>query len=320
MMKAALFHEYGGTEVIQVGRVPVPVAGPGEVLVQIAATSFNPSDTALRAGALREVLPLTFPHIPGWDVSGIVVAVGDGVTRWSAGDRVMGRVDSGGAAAEFATVPASLLVEAPASAVRVGSGGRASAVRDASGPEPADEALALAAAIPVAGLTAWQTVYEHTNVSAGQRVLINGAGGGVGGFAVQLAKLAGATVIATASPRSTATVAELGADEVIDYTNSPLPSGMDVVINLAPVSPETAAGLATLLRPGGTAVSIATPIPGHPTFTARNTPTQIAELGALVAKGELRLDVTEAVALEELAQVHRRSEAGQTRGKIIVLP
>ncbi|MFF0575644.1 NADP-dependent oxidoreductase [Streptosporangium saharense] len=309
MMKAALFHGYGGAEVIQVGRVPVPVAVPGEVLVQIAATSFNPSDTALRAGALREVLPLTFPYIPGWDVSGIVVAVGAGVTRWSIGDRVMGRADSGGAAAEFAVVSASLLVEAPASAVRVGSG-----------PESADGALALAAAVPVAGLTAWQTVHEHTNVRAGQRVLVNGAGGGVGGFAVQLAKLAGATVIATASPRSAATVAELGADEVIDYTDSPLPSGMDVVINLAPVSRETAAGLATLLRPGGTAVSVATPIPGHPSFTARNVPAQLAELGALVAKGELRLDVTEAVALEELARVHRRSEAGRTRGKIIVLP
>lgn len=309
MMKAALFHEYGGTEVIQVGRVPVPVAGPGDVLVQVAATSFNPSDTALRAGALREVLPLTFPYIPGWDVSGTVVAAGDGVTRWSAGDRVMGRIDSGGAAAEFAAVPASLLVEAPASAVRVGSG-----------PEPTEEALALAAAVPVSGLTAWQAVYEHTNVSAGRRVLVNGAGGGVGGFAVQLAKLAGATVIATASPRSAATVAELGADEVIDYTTSPLPSGMDVVINLAPVSQETAAVLATLLRPGGTAVSVATPIPGHPAFTARNVPAQLAELGALVAKGEVRLDVTEAVALEELARVHRRSEAGRTRGKIIVLP
>ncbi|MFF4986273.1 NADP-dependent oxidoreductase [Streptosporangium saharense] len=309
MMKAALFHGYGGTEVIQVGRVPVPVAGPGEVLVQIAATSFNPSDTALRAGALREVLPLTFPYIPGWDVSGIVVSVGAGVTRWSIGGRVMGRADSGGAAAEFAAVSASLLVEAPASAVRVGSG-----------PEPAAGALALAVAIPVAGLTAWQTVHEHTNVSAGQRVLVNGAGGGVGGFAVQLVKLAGATVIATASPRSAATVTELGADEVIDYTASPLPSGMDVVINLAPVSRETAAGLATLLRPGGTAVSVATPIPGHPSFTARNVPAQLAELGALVAKGELRLDVTEAVALEELARVHRRSEAGRTRGKIIVLP
>lgn len=309
MMKAALFHEYGGTEVIQAGRVPMPVAGPGEVLVQVAATSFNPSDTALRAGALREVLPLTFPYIPGWDISGTVVAAGDGVTRWSAGDRVMGRIDAGGAAAEFAAVPASLLVEAPASAVRVGSG-----------PEPAEEALVLAAAVPVSGLTAWQAVYEHTNVSAGRRVLVNGAGGGVGGFAVQLAKLAGATVIATASPRSATTVAELGADEVIDYTASPLPSGMDVVINLAPVSQETAAVLATLLRPGGTAVSVATPIPGHPAFTARNVPAQLAELGALVAKGEVRLDVTEAVALEELARVHRRSEAGRTRGKIIVLP
>ncbi|GAA4097940.1 NADP-dependent oxidoreductase [Nonomuraea soli] len=292
MMKAARFHEYGGADVIRVERVPVPEPGAGEVLVRIAATSFNPSDTALRAGRLREVLPLALPYVPGWDVAGTVVTAAG---RWKAGDRVMGRTDAGGAAAEFAAVPASVLV---------GVTGFAE--------------LAAAAAVPVAGLTAWQAVFEHGKVAAGQRVLINGAGGGVGGFAVQLAKLAGATVIATASPRSAATVAGLGADEVIDYTRSPLPEGMDVVINLAPVGPEQASVLATLVRPGGAGVSVAAPIRGFFSFTARNDPGQVAEMDALAAAGTLLVDVTETVPLEGLADLHRRSEAGLTRGKILV--
>ncbi|NUT43291.1 MAG: NADP-dependent oxidoreductase [Thermoactinospora sp.] len=291
-MKAARFHEYGGADVIRVERVPVPEPGTGEVLVRIAATSFNPSDTALRAGRLRQVLPLTLPYVPGWDVAGTVVT---GAGRWKAGDRVMGRSDAGGAAAEFVAVPATVLVEATGF------------------PD-----LAAAAAVPVAGLTAWQAVIEHGKVAAGQRVLINGAGGGVGGFAVQLAKLAGATVIATASPRSAAIVAELGADEVVDYTRSTLPGGMDAVINLAPIGPEESAVLATLVRPGGTGVSVAAPVQGFFSFSARNDPAQVAELDALTARGELRVDVTETVPLEGLADLHRRSEAGLTRGKVLI--
>ncbi|MFD1939884.1 zinc-binding dehydrogenase [Nonomuraea mangrovi] len=293
--RAARIHEYGSAEVIRHEEAPLPAPGPGEVLVRVAATSFNPSETGLRAGLLQAVLPYTL----GWDVSGTVVAVGAGVTRWSRGDRVIGRLDGGGAAAEYVAAPAAALAAAPRAI------------------PPAD-----AAAIPVAALTAWQAVFEHAEVSAGTRVLINGAGGGVGGFAVQLAKRAGATVIATAGPRSAGVVRSQGADRIVDYTAEPLPGGVDAVINLVGVDEGKAAELASLVRPGGVAVSIATPLPSPAAthFVTRNDPAQLAQIVALVDAGDLTVDVAESLPLSELASVHRRSEAGLTRGKIILIP
>lgn len=294
-MTAARIHGYGGADVISVEEAPIPSPGPGEVLVKVAATSFNPSETALRSGYFGDGIAL--PYTLGWDVSGTVVQAGKGVTRWAPGERVIGRLDAGGAAAEYVVAPADVLAAAPVAI-----------------------ALEDAAAIPVAALSAWQAVFEHTKVAAGQRVLINGAGGGVGGFAVQLAKRAGATVIATAGPRSAEAVRAHGADQIVDYTAEPLPGDMDVVINLAAISQEAAAELAALVRPGGVAVSISTPIPSHPHFIARNDPAQLAEIVALVDGGDLRVEVAERRPLTDLAAVHRDSEAGRTRGKIIVLP
>lgn len=296
VMRAARVHEYGGADVISVEDAPMPQPEAGEVLIRVAATSFNPSETGMRAGWLRDVLPVALPYTLGWDVSGTVARVGAGVTEWVPGDRVIARLDLGGAAAEYAVAPAGLLAAAPTTIP-----------------------LADAAAIPVAALTAWQALFEHGQVTAGQRVLINGAGGGVGTFAVQLAKYAGATVIATASARSADAVRALGADEIVDYTAEPLPGGMDLVLNLAGISPEAAAELAELVRPGGAAVSVATPIPGHPHFVARNDPAQLAQIVALVDSGDLRVEVAESGSLDDLASIHRRSEAGQTHGKITVL-
>ncbi|MFI7134516.1 alcohol dehydrogenase catalytic domain-containing protein [Nonomuraea sp. NPDC050153] len=289
-MRAARIHEYGAE--IRYDRIPTPRPGPGEVLLEVAATSFNPSEVGLRMGLLREVLPVSLPCTLGADVSGTVVALGAGVTGLEPGDRVFGLVD--GAAAEYAAVPASVLAEAPRSIP-----------------------LTHAAAVPVAGLTAWQAVHEHARVARGERVLINGAGGGVGMFAVQLAKLAGATVFATASPRSAAAVARYGADEVIDYTTTPLPGGMDVVLNLAALPDGDAAALAGL---GRRTVTIATPIEGGTHFVARNDPAQLAGLAALVDRGELAVEVAADRPLTELHEVHHAAEQGRTRGKIILIP
>ncbi|GAA2733000.1 NAD(P)H-binding protein [Actinocorallia aurantiaca] len=297
-MRAARIHSYGGPEVIRHEEVPLPSPGPGEVLIRVAATSFNPSEAGLRLGLLQDVLSVTLPCTLGVDVSGTIVSLGPGATGWAVGDRVVGRLDGGsGAAAEYATAPADVLVAAPRTIP-----------------------LADAAALPVAGLTAWQAVFEHAEVTEGLRVLVNGAGGGVGGFAVQLAKRAGATVIATAGPRSAAAVRALGADQVVDYTAEPLPGGVDVVLNLVPLAPDAAAGLVSLLRPGGAAVSVATPLPGGVHFVARNDPSQLARLVALVDAGDLTVDIAESHPLAELASIHRRSENGRTRGKIIVIP
>ncbi|MFC7589847.1 alcohol dehydrogenase catalytic domain-containing protein [Nonomuraea antimicrobica] len=198
-MRAARIHAFGDASVIRLDEVPVPRPGPGEVLVEVAATAFNPSEIGLRAGLLPEVFQATLPHTLGWDVSGTVVETGQDVTGLAPGDRVFGMTS--GAAAEYAIAPASALVSAPRSIP-----------------------LADAAAVPVAGLTAWQAVHEHARVAPGQRVLVNGAGGGVGLFAVQFAKLASAHVTATASPRSADAVRRLGADAVVDYTAEPLPA------------------------------------------------------------------------------------------------
>ncbi|MFE5715808.1 NADP-dependent oxidoreductase [Streptomyces sp. NPDC056501] len=306
-MKAARIHRYGDASAIRYEDAPLPSPAADEVLVRVAATSFNPTETALRAGLLHGFLPVDLPFTLGWDVSGVVTEVGSDVRDFAIGDRVVGRLD-GGAGATYVTAPARLLAAAPASVP-----------------------LTHAAALPVAGLTAWQAVFEHGRVREGQRVLVNGAGGGVGGFATQLAAHAGADVTATASARSAGTVRRQGARRVVDYTTTrladALDSPVDLLLNLVPVTPEEAATLPDLVRPGGHIVSIATPIPADAGravtsqhMVARNDVAQLRELIALVERGAVTIDVTETRPLEELAEVHRSSEAGGVRGKVLLVP
>lgn len=307
-MKATRIHEYGDPAVIRYEDVPRPVPGPGEVLIQVAASSFNPTEAALRSGLLRAMFPLDLPYTFGWDVAGTVVEIGGNAHTLAVGDRVIGRLDGGGAAAEYVAATADTLVPAPAAIP-----------------------LANAAAIPVAGLTAWQAVFDHARITPGQRVLVNGAGGGVGGFAVQIAKHAGAYVIATASPRSAAAVRQSGADQIIDYTASPVHDAMqervDTVLNLVAISPVEATALIPLVRPGGVIVSIATPIEPPPDgslstmhMVARNDMNHLAALVRLVDAGAVRPDIAASRPLADLATVHRDAESGHTRGKIILVP
>ncbi|MCX5265696.1 NADP-dependent oxidoreductase [Streptomyces sp. NBC_00199] len=307
IMKSARIHEYGDTSVIRLDTVSRPRPGPAEVLIRVAATSFNPTETALRLGLLHNFLPLELPYALGWDVAGTVCESGSGVPELRVGDRVVGRLD-GGAASEFVLAPAGLLTAAPVTV-----------------------ALTDAAALPVAGLTAWQAVFEHGKVEAGQCVLINGAGGGVGGFATQLAVHTGAEVIATAGPRSAVTVGRHGAHRVIDYTaaavDSVLEEPVDVLLNLVPLSRAEAASLVSVVRPGGRIVSIATPIevPADAGVTAthmvaRNDVTQLTELVRLVDAGVVTVDISEVRPLAELPAVHRLSEAGRIRGKVVLIP
>ena len=308
MMKTARIHEYGDTSVIRYEDVPRPQPAFGEVLVRVAATSFNPTEAALRAGLLQAFFPVDLPYTLGWDVAGTVAEIGAGAEGFAVGDRVIGRLDGGGAAAEYVRAPAAVLVAAPASIP-----------------------LANAAALPVAGLTAWQAVFEHGKVAAGQRVLVNGAGGGVGGFVTQLARHAGAEVISTASPRSTEAVLRQGADQVIDYTTGPVGAALDgpvdTLLNLVPLSPPDAAALAPVVRRGGRIVSIATPIePAGDVgvsamhMVAHNDVAHLATLVELVDAAVLSIDISESRPLADLANVHHLSEAGQTRGKVIIIP
>src|SRR5918998_5352973 len=275
-MKAVRFHEYGGPEVLRHEDVARPRPAEGRVLVRVAATSFNSVDVAIRAGFMRGVFPVTLPHTPGIDVAGTVAELGEGVAGWSVGDAVVGflPMDEDGASAEFVLAPAEVLTTAP------------------SGIPLVD-----AAALPSASLTAWQALFEQAALKPGQRVLINGAGGGVGGYAVQLAKGAGATVIATASPRSRDAVEAFGADRIVDYTATTVTEAIsepvDVVLNLVNAPESDLAGLTDLVSDGGVLVSTTSPVRDDPgrdvrsvRLFVRSDAGQLATIVELVDSGE----------------------------------
>ena len=308
-MKAVRFHEYGDSDVLRYEDAEQPVPAAGEVRIDVAATSFNPVDDGIRGGYLQDPFPVTLPHIPGIDVAGTVDAVGEGVENVAVGDAVVGflPMTADGAAAEYAIAPAEILAPAPTSIP-----------------------LSDAAALPMVGLTAWQALFDDAGLAAGQRVLINGAGGAVGGYAVQLAKRAGAHVIATASPRSAERVRSAGADEVIDHTTAEVTVAepVDVLLNLARIAPEKLVDLAALVASGGVVVNTV-PTIATPGDEARGVRTvgvfvrsdaeQLSRLTALVDSGELRIDVAERVPLTELPAVHAKASAGDVSGKVVVV-
>jgi NADPH:quinone reductase-like Zn-dependent oxidoreductase len=309
-MKAVRFHEFGGPEVLRYEEADRPVAAQGEVLIRVAGSAFSPADAGIRGGTLP--FPVTLPHVPGYDVSGTVEAIGEGVTGVRAGDAVVGFIPMGadGSAAEYVVAPANVLVAAPSSIDLVD-----------------------AAALPSVALTAWQALFDLAALESGQRLLITGAGGAVGGYAVQLAKRAGAYVIATASPRSRDGVTSTGADEVIDHTSTAVLDAVtepvDVLLNLAPISPEEFAALVALVRDGGIVVATTAwmTTPGDDTRGVRTAGVfveaktdQLAQLVALVDSGELAVDVSRRVPLSKLPAIHAQAAAGELHGKVVAVP
>jgi NADPH:quinone reductase-like Zn-dependent oxidoreductase len=309
-MKAVRFHEYGDPSVLRYEDVEQPVPGPGQVLVRVAATSFNGVDANIRAGFMQGPIPVKLPHTPGIDVSGTVAALGDGVDAVQVDDQVVGflPMTDPGAAAEYVVAPAEILTPAPTSVP-----------------------LADAAALPIVGLTAWQALFDHAKLTAGQRVLINGAGGAVGGYAVQLAKNAGAYVIATASPKSSDRVKADGADEVIDHTATSVTAAtdpVDVVLNLAPIEPAQLAALLDQIRPGGVLVNTTVWMPAPSDeergirgidLYVRSDAQQLSHLVELIDRGELRVEVARRVPLAELPALHADAAAGRLPGGKIVI-
>jgi NADPH:quinone reductase-like Zn-dependent oxidoreductase len=309
-MKAVQFHEVGGPEVLHAAEIERPEPTAGEVRIRVAASAYNAADGGMRGGFLP--IPITLPHIPGYDVSGTVDALGAGVEGLSVGDAVIGflPMERDGGAAEYAIAPADALVAAPA---RI--------------------PLADAAALPSVALTAWQALFDEGRLEAGQRVLIVGAGGVVGKYAIQLAKRAGIHVIATASPRSRAAVQAAGADRIIDHTTTDvlgaLDGQVDVLLNLAPLEPEQFASDVAAVRDGGAVVSttafIATPGDDSrgvraATVFVRPNRERLAELVSLVDQGALSVEVTRRIPLDELPGLHAEAAAGRIAGKVIVLP
>ena len=309
-MKAVRFEQIGGPEVLQHVEVEQPAPGAGEVLVRVAASAYNAADGGMRGGFLP--IPVTLPHVPGYDVSGTVEALGDDVGGLAVGDEVVGflPMERDGGAAEFVIAPTDALVTAPTKIPLVD-----------------------AAALPSVALTAWQALVDDGGLQAGQRLLVVGAGGVVGKYAIQLAKRLGAHVVATASPRSADAVRAAGADQVIDHTAvdvlDALDEPVDVMLNLAPLDPAQFEADVAAVRAGGVVVSttafIATPGDESrgvraATVFVRPDRDRLEQLVALVDAGELTVEVTRRIPLVELPALHAEAEGGRIAGKVVVLP
>jgi len=307
-MKAARFHEYGGPEVMVYEDAPRPEPGKGEVLVRVHATSVNPVDCHIRAGHLRSLREYSLPFILGWDFSGVIESVGAEVEEWKKGDEVYGQpsIAASGTYAEFAIAPVGTFARKPASLDHN-----------------------QAAAIPLAGLTAWQALFEHAGLSAGQKVLIHAAAGGVGTFAVQLARVKGLRAVATASPGNHALLRELGAEQVIDYSTTQF----EDVVKDADAVIETMGGEVRerswkTLKKGGILVALIGPAPLKETvesYGVRQTlmwvqgnRAQLEDIGRLVDAGQVRPVIDSVFPLSQVGQAHQRSQTRHARGKIVL--
>lgn len=303
-MKAIQVDAYGGPEVLKIRDVIDPVAGPGELVVDIHAASVNPVDWKIRAGARKDNLTLEFPYTPGIDFSGVVRAADDAVTSFGAGQEVWGITPQTqqGTYAEAIAVDASLVAAKPAGLSHVD-----------------------AAALSLVGATAIVSL-DSVRLAAGETILIHAGAGGVGGFAVQYAKHLGATVIATASARNHEYVRDLGADQVIDYTTQDFTQAAppcDVVYDT--IGGSTHERSFAVLKPGGRLAYVAAPPagftpPGGVTVTRPNVtrdPKHLDRISELVEAGAVRPMAVKEMALADAAEAQRISAEGHVRGKIV---
>jgi NADPH:quinone reductase-like Zn-dependent oxidoreductase len=306
-MKAVLIYKYGGPEVLKYEEnVPEPIINPDDVLVKVFATSVNPVDWKVREGH-RSGSGREFPIILGWDVSGVIEKIGAEVKDYKVGDEVFARPDvsRNGTYAEYVAVRAKEIYFKPKTIDHLKS-----------------------AAIPLAGLTAWQGLFDHGKLQAGQKILIHGAAGGVGTLAVQLAKWKGAYVIGTASEKNIQFLKELGADEVIDYQKENFEEKLkDIDVVFDTIGGDTQIKSLQVLKPGGILVSTvgindeaalkAKGIQGV-RYGAQSVPENLKQLAELVDAGKLKPVIAEVLPLKEIVKAHQLSQAGHTRGKIVL--
>ena len=306
-MRAVCIYGYGGPEVLVYEDAPCPRPRDGEVLVRVHAAGINPIDWKIREGRYNDMIPTTLPLVPGWDVSGVVESIGRGVSRFAVGDEVFSRPDLSrdGAYAEYIVIRESEVALKPKSIDHVH-----------------------AAALPFAGLTAWQALVEAGQVSAGQRVLIHGAAGGVGHLAVQLAKWKGAHVIGTASQRNHDFLRALGVDQVVEYPEERFEEWVKPVdVILDTVGGETQERSWPVLKRSGILVSIVSP-PSAETAAERGVRqafvmseangAQLTEIAKLVAAEKLKAIVETILPLSDATRGQELSERGHTRGKIVL--
>jgi len=314
-MKAIAINEFGGLDKLQLMDLPVPEIRPGEILVKVSAAGVNPVDWKIREGYLKDLFSHQFPVILGWDAAGVVEGVGNGVTRFKSGDEIFAYcrkpIVHGGAYGEY------ILLKEEHAALK-----------------PKNISFEEAAAIPLAALTAYQSLFDAANLQPGETILIHAAAGGVGGFGVQLARGHGAVVWATASSRNKAYVQDLGASQVVDYTQenfgkailSQYPAGVDVVLDC--VGGEVLEKSAEIVKEGGHLISIVDDPTGlarddiHKefVFVAPNS-TQLTELARMVEQGRLKTYLSQVFpfGLEEARKAHELSESGHTRGKMVLV-
>jgi NADPH:quinone reductase-like Zn-dependent oxidoreductase len=305
-MKAIRLHGRGGPEQLVYEEVPIPAPNVGEVRVRVCAAGITPAeltwDETYRTSDGRDRLP----SIPGHDVSGIVDLLGSAVTGMIVGDEVYGLIDFplNGSAAEYVTVAASALA-----------------------PKPRTLDHNHAAAVPLSALTAWQALFDHGHLSPGQNVLIHGAAGGVGNYAVQLARWKGAKVIATCSARHQDFVQRLGANSVIDYTTTPFETvARDVDLVLDTIGGETRERSWQVLRRGGTLVTLTGPLPkslprsdiSGSFFIVRPNRSQLIQLSALIDTSVIEPTLHAIIPLYNGVKAFEMAFAGHLHGKIVI--
>lgn len=314
-MHAVLFHEFGEIEQLQLVELPKPVPGEAEVLVQIKAAGVNPVDWKILQGRLKERVPHQFPVIPGWEMAGVVVESGHGARRFQPGDEVFSYcrrpVVQFGSYTEFMALPESYLTH-----------------------KPNNLSFVEAASVPLTALTAYQSIFTAANLQPNETLLILGASGGVGSFAVQLAKVQGAKVIALASGKNSEYLKNLGADETLDYTQGDFrealqkvaPEGVDVVYDC--VGAETllkgydcvkmGGRLVTILDPQGNAEKIAERQIGYHYVFVQPDVSQLGQIRAWIEAGKVKTHLHAVYPLAEAQQALVQISQFHTRGKIVL--
>jgi NADPH:quinone reductase-like Zn-dependent oxidoreductase len=307
LMKAIRIHNYGGPEVLQYEDAPRPKPAPGDVLIRVLAASVNSDDCKVREGHLKQFVQNNLPLIPGWDVSGVVEEVGSDVSQFKKRDEVLSKPDTSrdGAYAEYIVVRESEVALKPKSLHHV-----------------------YAAAVPLAGITAWEALFDVAQLKRGQCVLIHGGSGGVGHFAVQFAKWKGAYVIATASTKNQRLLREIGVDQPIDYTTQrfeQVAKNVDVVLDT--IGGDTQERSWKVLKQGGLLASVVQPpdaekakefgVRGAFVWTQPNGK-ELAEIAALIDSGNLKVVLDRILPLSEARRAHELSQNGHARGKIVL--
>jgi NADPH:quinone reductase-like Zn-dependent oxidoreductase len=304
-MKAVRIHNYGGPEVLQYEDAPRPKPQAGEVLIGVHAAGVNPIDWKVREGHMKDFWPHKFPLVLGWDSSGVVKGLGEGVSRFRIGDEVYGLPDPtrDGAYADYIVVRESELALKPKSLHHI-----------------------RAAAVPLGGLTAWQAFFDTAHLQPGQRVLIHAGSGGVGHFAVQLANWKGAHVFATASTKNQDLLRELGVDEPIDYTRQrfeDIARKIDIVLDT--LGGETQERSWSVLKKGGILVSLVQPPSAEKAkelgvrgalLGSQPNGAQLTEIAKIIDSGKLAPIIDRIFPLSEARRAHELSQSGHTRGKI----